>query len=148
MLRTNMLVLVLQILIYILINLCYLLNLEKNLFFVASTSLFSDPIDIVSVAGYKGFKEFLKLGEDLPIRIFQMIPGGLPVDAKFSNGKSLSLSQEKSAIKNHHVLGMGEVFSWTKVTTRDSKTMKSLSSMLENDCIINGHTAGASEKKT
>ena len=111
------------------------------------TSLFSDPIDIVSVAGYEGFKEFLKLGEDLPIRIFQMIPGGLPVDAKFSNSKSLSLSQEKSAIKNHHVLGMGEVFSWTKVTTRNSKTMKSLSTMLENDCIINGHTAGASEKK-
>ncbi|MCJ8305823.1 MAG: adenine deaminase [Nitrosopumilus sp.] len=111
------------------------------------TSLFSDPIDIVSVAGYKGFKEFLKLGEDLPVRIFQVVPGGLPVDAKFSNSNTLSLSQEKSAIKHPHVLGMGEVFSWTKVTNREPKTMKSLSSMLECDCIINGHTAGASEKK-
>ena len=111
------------------------------------TSLFSDPIDVVSVAGYKGFQEFLKLGENLPIRIFQVVPGGLPVDAKFSNSKSLTLSQEKSAIKHPHVLGLGEVFSWTKVTLRDSKTMKSLSAMLENDCIINGHTAGASEKK-
>ena len=111
------------------------------------TSLFSDPIDVVSVTGYKGFQEFLKLGEDLPIRIFQVVPGGLPVDAKFSNSKSLSLSQEKSAIKHPHVLGLGEVFSWTKVTLRESKTMKSLSSMLECDCIINGHTAGISEKK-
>jgi len=111
------------------------------------TSLFSDPIDIVSVAGYKGFKEFLKLGEDLPVRIFQVVPGGLPVDAKFSNSNTLSLSQEKSAIKHPHVLGMGEVFSWTKVTNREPKTMKSLSSMLECDCIINGHTAGASGKK-
>ena len=111
------------------------------------TSLFSDPIDIVSVAGYKGFKEFLKLGEDLPIRIFQVVPGGLPVDAKFSNSKTLSLLQEKSAIKHPHVLGLGEVFSWTKVTLREPKTMKSLSTMLECDCIINGHTAGASEKK-
>ena len=111
------------------------------------TSLFSDPIDIVSVAGYKGFQEFLKLGEDLPVRIFQVVPGGLPVDAKFSNSNTLSLSQEKSAVKHPHVLGMGEVFSWTKVTTREPKTMKSLSSMLECDCIINGHTAGASEKK-
>ncbi len=111
------------------------------------TSLFSDPIDIVSVAGYKGFKEFLKLGEDLPVRIFQVVPGGLPVDTKFSNSNTLSLSQEKSAIKHPHVLGMGEVFSWTKVTNREPKTMKSLSSMLECDCIINGHTAGASEKK-
>ncbi|MBL7001973.1 MAG: adenine deaminase [Nitrosopumilus sp.] len=111
------------------------------------TSLFSDPIDVVSVAGYKGFQEFLKLGEDLPIRIFQVVPGGLPVDAKFSNSKSLSLSQEKSAIKHPHVLGLGEVFSWTKVTLREPKTMKSLSTMLERDCIINGHTAGISEKK-
>ena len=111
------------------------------------TSLFSDPIDIVSVAGYRGFQEFLKLGENLPIRIFQVVPGGLPVDAKFSNSKSLSLSQEKSAVKHPHVLGLGEVFSWTKVIFRDPNTMKSLSAMLECDCIINGHTAGASEKK-
>ncbi len=111
------------------------------------TSLFSDPIDVVSATGYKGFQEFLKLGEDLPIRIFQVVPGGLPVDAKFSNSKNLSLSQEKSAIKHPHVLGLGEVFSWTKVTLRDPKTMKSLSTMLECDCIINGHTAGISEKK-
>jgi len=111
------------------------------------TSLFSDPIDVVSVTGYKGFQEFLKLGEDLPIRIFQVVPGGLPVDPKFSNSKSLSLSQEKSAVKHPHVLGLGEVFSWTKVTQREPKTMKSLSTMLERDCIINGHTAGISEKK-
>jgi adenine deaminase len=111
------------------------------------TSLFSDPIDIVSVAGYKGFQEFLKLGENLPIRIFQVVPGGLPVDRKFSNCKTLSLSQEKTAIKHPDVVGLGEVFSWTKVTLRDSKTMKSLSNMLDNGCIINGHTAGASGKK-
>jgi len=111
------------------------------------TSLFSDPIDVVSVAGNKGFQEFLKLGENLPIRIFQVVPGGLPVDAKFSNSKSLTLSQEKTAVKHPHVLGLGEVFSWTKVTLREPKTMKSISSMLECDCIINGHTAGASEKK-
>jgi len=111
------------------------------------TSLFSDPIDIVSVGGYKGFQEFLKLGENLPIRIFQVVPGGLPVDEKFSNSKSLTPSQEKSAIKHPHVIGMGEVFSWTKVISREPKTMKSLSTMLECDCIINGHTAGTSDKK-
>ena len=111
------------------------------------TSLFSDPIDVVSVAGYRGFQEFLKLGEDLPVRIFQVVPGGLPVDAKFSNSNSLSLAQEKSTVKHPHVLGLGEVFSWTKVTLREPKTMKSIFAMLECDCIINGHTAGASDKK-
>ena len=60
---------------------------------------------------------------------------------------TMRISQTKSAIKTATVLGLGEVFSWTKLTKRDNKTMKALSTMLENDCIINGHTAGASGKK-
>jgi len=111
------------------------------------TSLFSDPIDIVSTCGYRGFKEFVKMTSGLPARFFHVVPGGVPVDRKFSNGKTLNLTEAKSALKIPGVLGLGEVFSWTKVTKRDPKTMKMLSTMLENDCVINGHTAGASGKK-
>ena len=111
------------------------------------TSLFADSIDIVSTCGYSGFREFVKMTSGLPIRFFHVIPGGLPVDRKFSCVKTLSPSEEKSAIKIPNVLGLGEVFSWTKVTKRDPKTMKTLSAMLDNGCIINGHTAGASGKK-
>ena len=111
------------------------------------TTLFPDSFDIVSVCGYKGFKEFVNLTKNLPMRFFHTVPGGLPVDKKFSHGKTLSLKEEKSAIKIPSVVGLGEVFSWTKVTKRDSKTMKSLQQMHEENCIINGHTAGASGKK-
>jgi len=122
-------------------------ELAKKSLLCGVTSLFSDPIDIVSACGYQGFREFVRQTESLPIRIFHVVPGGLPVDRKFSHAKTLSLSQEKSAVKLENVLGLGEVFSWTKVTGRDTKTMRSLSAMLETDCIINGHTAGASGKK-
>jgi len=111
------------------------------------TSLFSDPIDIVSTCGYSGFKEFVKMTSGLPARFFHVVPGGVPVDRKFSNGKTLNLTEAKSALKIPSVLGLGEVFSWTKVTKRDSNTMRTLSAMLENNCVINGHTAGASGKK-
>src|SRR5690348_10497570 len=119
----------------------------KKALLCGTTSLFSDPIDIVSVCGYKGFKEFIRIGENLPIRLFHVIPGGLPVDRKFSHAKTLSLTEEKSALNLKNVLGLGEVFSWTKVTMKDPKTMQTLKNMIENDCIINGHTAGASDKK-
>jgi len=122
-------------------------ELAKKSLLCGVTSLFSDPIDIVSICGYRGFKEFLRLTQNLPLRFFHVVPGGLPVDRKFSHVKTLSFSQEKTAIKLPNVVGLGEVFSWTKVTQRDSKTMKTLSMMLDNDCIINGHTAGASGKK-
>ena len=111
------------------------------------TSLFSDPIDIVSVAGYRGFKEFLRLTTDLQIRIFQTVPGGLPVDPKFSRCNTMSIIEEQLAIKDPNVLGMGEVFSWAKVILQDPKTLRSIATMLENNCIINGHTAGATDKK-
>ena len=119
----------------------------KKALLCGTTSLFSDPIDMVSVCGYKGFKEFIRLGENLPIRFFHVIPGGLPVDRKFSHAKTLSLIEEKSALNLKNVVGLGEVFSWTKVTMRDQKTMQTLKNMIENDCVINGHTAGASDKK-
>ena len=111
------------------------------------TSLFPDSIDIVSVCGYRGFKEFLRQTENLPMRFFHTIPGGLPVDRKFSHGKTLNIKEEKQAIRLRSVIGLGEVFSWTKVTKRDPKTIKLLKRMHENNCIINGHTAGASGKK-
>ena len=111
------------------------------------TSLFPDSIDIVSVGGYRGFKEFLRQTENLPMRFFHTIPGGLPVDQKFSHGKTLTIQEEKQAIGLQSVIGLGEVFSWIKVTKRDAKTIKSLKQMHENLCIINGHTAGASGKK-
>jgi adenine deaminase len=122
-------------------------ELARHSLLCGTTSLFSDPIDIVSVCGYGGLKEFIKASSNLPIRIFSVIPGGLPVDRKFSHGKALNTTQEKSAIKLDSVVGLGEVFSWTKVTGRDAKTMKTLSHMLDSNCIINGHTAGASDKK-
>mgnify|MGYP001422364082 FL=1 len=111
------------------------------------TSLFVDSIDIVSTCGFRGFKEFIKMTRGLPVRFFHVIPGGLPVDRKFSRVKTLSFTEEKSALKMREVIGLGELFSWTKVTKRDSKTMKILSKALDNDCVINGHTAGASGKK-
>ena len=37
------------------------------------TSLFSDPIDIVSTCGYNGFKEFVKMTSELPVRFFHMV---------------------------------------------------------------------------
>jgi len=111
------------------------------------TSLFADSVDIVSTCGFSGFKEFIKMTSGLPARFFHVVPGGTPDDRKFSHVKSLSPTEEKSALRMPDVLGLGEVFSWTKVTKRDSKTMKTLSTMLENNCVINGHTAGMSGKK-
>ncbi len=122
-------------------------ELAKHSLLCGTTSLFSDPIDIVSVCGYKGFREFVRMTENLPIRVFHMIPGGLPVDRRFSHARTISRTEQKRAFDLPNVLGMGEVFSWTKVTTRDPVTIQKMHYILENGGIVNGHTAGASDKK-
>ena len=122
-------------------------ELAKKSLLCGTTTLFSDPIDIVSVCGYRGFREFVNMTENLPIRVFHVIPGGLPVDRKFSHSRTMSKEEEKRAFDLDNVVGMGEVFSWIKVTTRDPRTIQSIAKMLQNNGIINGHTAGASDKK-
>ena len=84
-------------------------ELAKQSLLCGTTSLFSDPIDIVSVCGFSGLKQFLKLCAGLPIRIFSVTPGGIPVDPKFSHGKALSKSEEKSALKLDGIVGLGEI---------------------------------------
>lgn len=122
-------------------------ELAKKSLLTGTTTLFSDPIDVVSVCGYKGFKEFVKMTQTLPIRVYHVIPGGLPVDRKFSHSRTLTKKEEKKGLNIKNVVGLGEVFSWTKVTTRDPETIESISNVLKNNGVINGHTAGASDKK-
>ena len=111
------------------------------------TSLFSDPIDAVAVAGEAGFAEFRRLCRGLPARIFNSVPGGLPVDPEFGHGRTLSPARARAAAREPDVPGLGEVFSWTRVTSRDPATMGLVSAVLGSGGAVNGHTAGASGKK-
>jgi adenine deaminase len=122
-------------------------ELARRSLLCGTTSLFSDPIDVVGVCGYRGFREFVRMSSNLPIRIFNVVPGGQPVDSKFSHGRTLDMDEQRMAIKMEGVVGLGEVFSWIKVTSRDKSTMRKIAHMLDVGCVVNGHTAGASDKK-
>ena len=112
-----------------------------------TTSMFSDPIDIARVAGYEGLAEFARLCGALPVRIFQAVPGGLPVEPRFGHGPALTPGEEAKAAARPDVACMGEVFSWTRITGRNAAAMRSVAAMLGAGCPVNGHTAGASGAK-
>lgn len=111
------------------------------------TSLFSDPIDAVAVAGARGFEEFVRLCRGLPARVFNSVPGGLPVDPEFGHGRTLSPARARAAMREPDVPSLGEVFSWTRVTSRDPAAMDLISAARDSGCPVNGHTAGASGRK-
>ena len=115
---------------------------------LGTTSMFSDPVDITRVAGYAGLAEFARLcAGPVPARIFQAVPGGLPVEPRFGHGPALSPAEEAAAAARPDIACMGEVFSWTKITGRNAAAMRSVASMLGMGCPVNGHTAGASGAK-
>ena len=112
-----------------------------------TTSLFSDPIDITGICGYRGLVWFSDTCKEAPVRIFNAIPGGVPVDPTFSGTDSIEPEQIRSLMKRDDIFGMGEVFAWTKVTKQDSTTIQNMSAVQEMGGIINGHTAGMSGVK-
>ena len=112
-----------------------------------TTTMFSDPIDITGVGGSAGFRWFVEACRSVPVRIFHGVPGGLPVDVDLSHLRGPDDAERDEMLSNPDVFGMGEVFSWTKVTGGDPNTMRSIGAVLKAGGIVNGHTAGMSGRK-
>jgi adenine deaminase len=110
-------------------------------------TLFADPVDMVSVLGYKGFNLFLKEVRTLPIKVFTMVPMALPQDPKFSNAHYMKYQEVVKALEDDDVLGLGEVLSWTRVIDKEKQLLKIMKYALSRGKIINGHTAGARGSK-
>ena len=112
-----------------------------------TTSLFSDPIDVTGVGGYGGFRWFAAACRAAPTRIFHAVPGGQPVDPGLSHLRGLTEGEIGELLRDPDVFGMGEVFSWTKVTRGDPRTLRDIKTVLDAGGIVNGHTAGMSGYK-
>lgn len=106
-------------------------------------TIFADPVDLVGVLGYRGFKIFLDEVRRLPIRIYTMVPMALPQDPKFSTSMYMKYNEVVQALKNDDVLGLGEVLSWTRVLEKEKELFRIMKYALSKGKIINGHTAGA-----
>lgn len=112
-----------------------------------TTTLFSDPVDITSICGYEGLVWFADVCRMVQARVFNCIPGGVPVDPKLSNARNITPSQIRVLMNRDDIFGMGEVFAWTKVTKQDTDTIQNIAAIQELGGIINGHTAGMSGTK-
>lgn len=111
-------------------------------------TVFADPVDMVSVLGYRGFNLFLKEARTLPIRVFTMVPMALPQDPKFSSAGYMKYKEVVDALNNNDdVLGLGEVLSWTRVTDKEKELFRIMKYALSKGKLINGHTAGARGSK-
>ena len=118
-------------------------ELAARLVLRGTTCLFADPIDIACVGGgARGLEEIVRLSAGLPVRFFHAAPGGLPVDPRFSSARQMEPPALRAALGMREVACMGEVFAWTRVTSREPRTMAALSAAHSAGLPVNGHTAG------
>jgi adenine deaminase len=112
-----------------------------------TVTIFADPVDMVSVFGYRGFNLFLNEVRRLPIRVYTMVPLAVPQDPRFSSSNYLRYREVVRALDNEDVLGLGEVLSWIRVLDRERELVRMMKYALSKNKIINGHTAGARGSK-
>ena len=95
---------------------------EKSLLH-GTTTLFADSIDITSVAGYVGiFCGFQKMTKYALRFIFHKIHRTSSRSIiQLCKLWHLQLFQERLCTRNYDTVGLGEVFSWTKVTNKRSQ---------------------------
>jgi len=115
----------------------------KHALLHGTITIFAEPVDMVSVLGYRGFNLFLQEVRRLPIRVFTMVPMAIPQDPKFSGTNYMKYNEAVKALNNDDVLGLGEVLSWIRVLDKEKDLMRIMKYALSKNKIINGHTAGA-----
>jgi len=112
-----------------------------------TTTLFTEPDELVSVMGFRGLKIFVNEIRKLPLKVYIMVSLTAPQDPKLSSARGMSLSAYKEALSWPNVVGLGEAVAWTLILNHDDYYVKKFKLTLETGKIVEGHTAGARDAK-
>lgn len=111
-----------------------------------TTSIISDPHEIVNVKGTEALNEFLKMCEDAPINIYTVVPSCVPATPFDTNGAGyLTAEDMKPFVHRKEVVGLGEVMSCDEVVNRVPSMMAKIE--LFKDKTIDGHAIGMTPEK-
>jgi len=107
---------------------------------LGTTAVVADPHEIANVAGVAGIHYILAATEDLPLRVFMMLPSCVPATPLETSGARLG-AQDLAALKAYpRVLGLGEVMDVPGVTGRRPDLLEKLGACRGE--VIDGHAPG------
>ena len=106
-----------------------------------TTSVISDPHEIVNVKGAEALDEFIKMCEDAPINIYTVVPSCVPATPFDTNGAGCFTADDmKPFVHRKGVVGLGEVMSCGEVIDGNPSMTAKLE--LFKDKTIDGHAIG------
>ena len=109
-----------------------------------TTTVITDPHEIVNVGGAEALADILDSAERNPIDYYVMLPSCVPATPFEHSGAVLDADSLKAFKNNPHVLGLGEMMNTVGVLNNDISVTDKLESF--SDMIIDGHAPSMTGK--
>lgn len=108
-----------------------------------TTTIITDPHEIVNVAGHDGIKYVLDQADIAPVNYYVQMPSCVPATS-FEHSGAIMNAEDLAVYKdNKHVLGLGEMMNYVGVNCCDREVLDKID--MFSDTVIDGHAPGLSK---
>ena len=122
------------------------LELAKIVVLKGTTTMITDPHELVNVKGSKGLDYLLEAANNTPVNIFTMLPSAVPATPFDTNGAGEFLARDMLPYVDHpRVLGLGEAMSFLDVMYPKPEMTEKL--RLFSGRVKDGHAPGLRGKE-
>ena len=109
---------------------------------LGTTTIISDPHEVVNVCGLDGLDYMLRASAAIPLDIKFMAPSCVPVTPFEHTGARLDAAELEAPLSHERILGLGEMMDYPAVINGDRNTLDKIASALHKGKIIDGHSPG------
>lgn len=127
-------------------HIAWLYNVSEFLKYVipgGTTTIITESMEIFPVSGYAGILDFLDSLQDQPVKIFATAPAMVSISGP---ARGIPRKTMKKLLARKDVLGLGETY-WQSLLQDPDYLLASFDETLAAGKKLEGHSAGASEKK-
>ena len=104
-----------------------------------TTAVVTDPHEIANVCGIDGIKYMLEMSENIPLRVFVMIPSCVPATGFDESGAILNAEDIENLYEEERVLGLAEMMNYPGVIYNDAPTMDKVNACVKKGKPVDGH---------
>jgi adenine deaminase len=127
-------------------HLAWMCSIDEYLRYIipgGTTTIVTETLEPYPVGGLDAVKDFLASLQNQPIKFLSTAPAMVSIS---HDAASMPLADLKWLLSQKHVIGLGESY-WQAVMQQTEILLPRLDETLKHDKILEGHSAGASEKK-
>ncbi|MBR1908042.1 adenine deaminase [bacterium] len=112
-----------------------------------TTTVITDPHEIANVLGLHGISFMREASQNLPLRVYTMLPSCVPATEFETSGFELNSYDLSLLMDKEWVLGLAEMMNVPGVVNRDANIMAKIDLALKNNKRVDGHAPQVTGKE-